>query len=354
MIRRIIALALSLCLTLAAFPALAAPTRDLQDMELELTEGLQSLTEIAAWSAVWDRYAFGADMLTLNTGEAPNPGGAARAMYEAARRDGITGPLSPDDAKNLYAQLFTEGEFAPSDDISRFFDASEGGIALRELHPAPGNYGGEGVYIYAVRFDGVNAAVQCDLYELSPQALNVETPSAEDAPEDMLTWAYHMELSLRYAPETEYGYTLNGISLSPAYRDGNFGDWWEMENADREYSVQIPGSLDAVDDTPDRMVLQNSGKDVTLTIEARKDSLTYTEALARFMQAHPGRKVKQEKLYDAFTLLEEGCFSMVVTTDDYPWTFAITFTFPAERQAEYAFYAEIIRNSFVAWRLSNG
>ena len=72
------------------------------------------------------------------------------------------------------------------------------------------------------------------------------------------------------------------------------------------------------------------------------------------MQAYPDQEVTREEMYDAFTLLQEGEFIMVVTADDYPWTYTVTLTFPKERQAEYAFYAEIIRNSFGVWGLARG
>jgi hypothetical protein len=93
---------------------------------------------------------------------------------------------------------------------------------------------------------------------------------------------------------------------------------------------------------------------VTLTIEAREENLSYSQAMADFLEAHPGAQVKPEPLYDAFTLLEAGQFIMVVTADEYPWTYTVTMTFPRERQAEYEFYAEIIRNSFGVWGLSHG
>ena len=173
-------------------------------------------------------------------------------------------------------------------------------------------------------------------------------------PDVLLTWTNHAVLSLRFAPETEFGYTVNSIFLSPYYRDGNFGDWWEVVNEELEYSVQIPGSLETAEQTPDHWVFKNIEGDVTLTIDAEEDNLTYAQAMADFLGAHPGKKVKQERLYDAFTLMEEGAFTMVVTADEYPWTFTVTMTFPQDRQAEYAFYAEIIRNSFGVWGLARG
>ncbi len=352
--KKLLALLLALCLTASAVPALAAPARDIQAIEIDLTEGLQALIEIAGWSTVWDRYALHADSLVLEAGKAPNPGGAERAMYEAARRVSQTTFLTIEEAKNLYSQLFTEGQWTLPDSSSPYFTVNGEGLALNDLSVAPGNYGGEGAHIYSASFDGTDAVVQCDLYTISWTALAEGQVSVEDAPEELASWTDHMELSLRFAPETEFGWTLNGIALSPYYRDGNFGDWWEMQNEALEYSVSVPGSLELTDETADHWVFKNMEGDVSLTIEAKEENITYDQALARFMQANPGREVRQERLYDAFTSTAEGEFIMVVTADEYPWTYTVTMTFPRERQAEYEFYAEIIRNSFVVWGLSNG
>ena len=348
------ALLLTLCLTVSAVPALAAPARDIQAIEINVTEGLQALIEIAAWSTVWDRYALHADSLVLEAGEAPNPGGAERAMYEAARRVSQTTFLTIEEAKNLYSQLFTEGEWTLPNSSSPYFTVTGEGLALNDLSVAPGNYGGEGAYLYSASFNGTDAVVQCDLYAISWMALAEEQANVEDAPEELVTWTYHMEVSLRFAPETEFGWTLNSVSLSPYYRDGNFGEWWEAENWEMEYSVNLPGSMEIVDETSDHWVFKNTQGDAVLTIEGKEDDLSYDQALASFMQAHPDRQVRQERLYDAFTSIEAGEFIMVVTADSYPWTYTVTLAFPAERQAEYEFYAEIIRNSFGVWGLSNG
>ena len=217
--------------------------------------------------------------------------------------------------------------------------------AIPEVQPE----GNSGAYIYDATFDGTDVLVRCDLYYTEEEGENVDT-----VPETLLTWTNHAVLSLRPAPDAEFGYTVNGISLSPCYRDGNFGDWREVANEELEYSVSIPGSLETADEAPDHLVFKNIEGDVILTIDAKEDNLAYDQAMADFLGAHPGAKVKPEPLYDAFTLTEAGEFIMVVTGDDYPWTYTVTLTFPKERQAEYAFYAEIIRNSFGVWGLSHG
>ncbi len=52
--------------------------------------------------------------------------------------------------------------------------------------------------------------------------------------------------------------------------------------------------------------------------------------------------------------LGEGEYSLTVFTEGTGSLYALTLRFPAERQAEYAFYAEMIRNSFIVWEIANG
>ena len=346
--KKIIALALALMLTLSAYPALAAPTRSLQAIEVTVDEKLQTLVNIAC-EAIPEE-CFGLDACTvLDKEQAPNAQMTQQALWAAALLTRETTWISDEEANYLYRQIFTNGAYdaaAVAGIEWPFAAAKDGGL---EIQSDVYDIGCSGAYIYAAAFDGTDVLVQCDLYLSEVEGVDVDEVS-----EVLLTWTNRAELSLRFAPETEFGYTVNSIALSPYYRDGNFGDWWEVENWELEYSVNIPGSLEIEDETTDHWMFKNIEGDVTLTIEAKEDSLSFDQALAAFMQAHPGREVKQERLYDAFTSMEEGEFIMVVTADDYPWTYTVTLTFPKERQAEYAFYAEIIRNSFGVWGLARG
>ncbi len=344
----LIALLLALCLTVSAVPALAAPTRELQAIEITADENLQTLVNIAC-EAIPEE-CFGTDACAvLEKDQAPNAYLTEQALWAAVLLTRETAWISEEEADQLYRQIFTSGAYdaaAIAGNDLPFTAPKDGGL---EINPDVRDIGCSGAYIYAAEFDGTDALAQCDLYRCEEA-----WPDVEEVSEVLLTWTHHAELSLRFAPETEFGWTVNSIALSPCYRDGNFGDWWEAVNEELEYEVQVPGSLEMTDETPDHLVFKNIEGDVTLTIDAREENLTYDQALAAFMAAHPGKTVKQERLYDAFTLTEAGEFIMVVTADDYPRTFTVTLTFPKERQAEYAFYAEIIRNSFVVWGLSNG
>ncbi len=341
-------LVLALLLIIHAVPALAAPTRDFQALEITVDGKLQTLVNIACMAIPEDCYGTEACEV-LKKDQAPDTYLTEQALWAAVMLSRENLQLSADEAGQLYHQIFTSGEYdaaALAETNLPFAAVTESGL---ELNPDAMSIGFDGAYIYAAEFDGTDALVQCDLYFCEVKGADVDEVS-----EVLLTWTNQAELSLRFAPETEFGWTLNSIFLSPSYRDGNFGDWWEAENEALEYSVHIPDSLQIVDETTDHWVFKNPEGDVSLTIEAKKDSLTYNQALAAFMQAYPDQEVTREEMYDAFTLLQEGEFIMVVTADDYPWTYTVTLTFPKERQAEYAFYAEIIRNSFGVWGLARG
>ena len=347
--KKIIALALALVLTLTAIPALAAPTRDIQAMEATADDKLQTLVNIACEAIPEECYGLDSACIVLEKDQAPNAYLTQQALWAAVLLTRETTWISDEEANLLYRQIFTSGDYdaaAIAGNDLLFTAAKDGGL---EIKPDVRDIGCSGAYVYDVTFDGTDALVQCDLY-----LCEVEWADVNEVSEALLTWTNHAELSLRFSPETEFGWTLNSIALSPSYRDGNFGDWWEVENWELEYSVNVPGSLELTDEATDHWVFKNTEGDVSLTIEAKKDNLSYDQALAAFMQAYPGRKVTQERLYDAFTSMEAGEFIMVVTADEYPITYTITLTFPKDRQAEYAFYAEIIRNSFGVWGLSNG
>ncbi len=345
--KRLAALVLALVLTLTAVPALAAPSRDLQAMEVTVDEKLQTLVNIACLAIPEECYGMDA-CAVLEKDQAPGASLTAQALWAAMLTAREASALSTEEAQDLYRQIFTSGTYEqPSKDaLSPFLTATDSGL---EVNPEYAYASADNAFIYSVSFDGTDVLLQCDLYQCE-----VEGADVNEVPDILLSWTNHAAISLRFSPETEFGYTVNSIVLSPCYRDGNFGDWWEAENQEIGYSLNVPGSLELADGTPEHWTFKNVEGDVALTIDAEENNLTYDQALAAFMQAHKGLDVQQERLYDAFLSLEEGVFMMVVTTDEHPWTYTVTMTFPADRQEEYAFYAEIIRNSFGVRGLSNG
>ena len=351
--RGIIAITLTLCLILSSIPALAAPARDVRTMEATADEKMRTLIDIMLIASAGELFAF-PETLTLAPGQQPDHALTERAIAAAAYvRD--ESDLSDEEAAHLYRQLFTAGQYAfpaggeytLSESVSY---SVTGKILTVDASPAPVSPA-FGAYIYSTQFDGDDVQVGCDLYHTDHAFDGMD---ADDIPEESLVWIRGARFSLHFAPETEYGYTVNGFSYTPAYQDGDLTVWQEIENTEFEYSFNLPARLGLADDTPARMVWQSADGAACLTVETEEGSKTFDEALALFTLTHPGQTVIQERLFDDFYAFSDGVFTLIVVSEDLPWHYTLTFTFPTERQTEYELYSEIIRNSFIAWGISNG
>ena len=231
--KKIIALLLTLCLTLAAYPALAAPTRELQAIEAA-DEKLELLVNIAA--AAIPEECYGTDACeVLEKDQAPGVYLTVQALWAAVLLTRETTWISDEEAKLLFQQIFTNGAFDPAALTGDpFMTVKDGGM---EVNPAARDIAMNGAYLYAAEFDGTDVLVQCDLYYTEEEGEDVDT-----VPETLLTWTNHAVLSLRPAPDTEFGYTVNSISLSPCYRDGNFGDWREVTTRNWNTRYRFPAA----------------------------------------------------------------------------------------------------------------
>lgn len=351
-VRALTALMLALCLSLAGFSALAAPTRDLQAIELTVDGGMIDLLEITVkafmgpnWSSVLEK---------IPTGGPTDNGDLSHADQTLAQRAlayamacGGEETIGSEEAQALISQIYSDWQGTLADGSDGLLEKTENGFALRR-ETLEGSYR-LGVFPYSVQFDGVNATVKADIFACPAE----HDGPAEEIPEDALIWLLNGVFHLRFAPDSLFGYTVNGYELSPFYLDGRTGLWQEIENTEYEFSVSIPSRLEQNGDDPARMVWKAENGAV-LTIETEEGSPSFDEALAAFLREHPGQSVIQERLFDDFYAFSEGSFTMITVSGELPWHYTITFSFPAERQAEYEFYCEIIRNSFSAWGISNG
>lgn len=371
-IRKLFALMLALCLALSCAPGLAAPTRDTKAVEVTMDEKLLSLTELVVNAAILQvtpaEPGKTVSIPGLEKGETPSDLLVASVMawgtsagtlpYAKEITDQETVPLRVSAANSLYARVFTNGAYAfkenqtaeeiqqvKADNKMRTWYAGD------ELNVAYAKQCKYGAYIYSAEFDGTDVSVLCDVYAVTDAA---DQQSAENVPEDQLTWLYNAEISLCYNPEKAFGYTLNSFSFSPVYQDGDLSKWTETENTEYEYSLNVPSTLGVADDSAAHRVWQSADGKVSLTVEAQKGAVAYDDALSKFLVAHPGIKLLQERDFCRFSAINEGSFVMMYASEELPWTYTITFTFPAERQAEYELYAEIIRNALSIWGISNG
>ena len=356
-VRSILAVFMAFCLFFVSVPAFAAPTRDQQAIELEVDTNLNNILEIAVkafmgpeWTKVLESTPVGGcEPVANNDLSKADPILAQRALAYAMAYTGEEKGLDNQQAQALIAQVYTDWQGPlPETAAEKLLEKTDGGWMLHR--EALENSYRLGVYTYSVEFDGVNATVRADIF-CCPSEYDI---SADGIPEDVLSWLLNGVFSLRFAPDSLFGYTVNSYVLSPYYVDGKLNIWQEAENTEFEYSVFIPSHLGLADDVPARMVWQSADGDATLTIEAAEGALSFDEALAAFLQAHPGQTVTQQRLFDDFYSFADGSFTLIVVSEALPWHYTVTFTFPAERQAEYEFYSEIIRNSFSAWGISNG
>ena len=350
-LQKTLSLLMVLCLCVSSLPALAAPARDTQTVEVTQTDELKTLLMIL--SEAIPEECFGDTVQTvLEDGQAPNAAFAAQALWAACLLDRDTLRLTPAEADALYGELFTNGacDFAGRNDLAFLRETEDGYAVDPDVRPI----GNTGVYLYAAAFDGTDVLVKCDVFACKDENKNLTLPDAEVLAEAWVTWRCGLTLSLRFAPETAYGFTLNSLTLSPLFRWGNFDLWDEFDQTDAEYSVCLPNGLTVTEETPENMVWQSEEGDASIAIHMEETDKSYDQAFAQYKLAHPGQRVVQDRLYDCFYAYSEGQFEMVVTADGHPRMYTVTLTFPAERADEFSLYAEIIRNSFGVWGLSNG
>ena len=345
--KRVFCAFLCLTLLLAAVPALAAPARERQAMEITLDDRLQSLMEIAAQAYLGPRWE------SILDGRQPDvESGAAvqdrpwRAVAYAMARENKS-ELTADEAAQMAAQIYTGSQWTPQGEGNGLVSFSEGVLRLD-----PDGMQGDfalGVYPYSASFDGNEARVKADLY-CTPSDY---TGKAEDLPEDMVIWILGMEFDLDSAPELPYGYTVNACRVTPLYRDGDLTAWQEVENTEYEYSLNMPCSLGLENEDAAHWAWQTADGTARLRVDAG-DPMSYDEALNAFMQANPGRQADGQRDYDYFSSAAPGELVLVVASENASWSYTLTLSFPEERQGEYELYFEFIRNSFGVWGLSNG
>lgn len=356
--KRLIGMLTVLCL-LTALPAQAAPAREIQALEMTVEDGMRTLAAIVACAIPEECFSDGADgveQVILAADQAPYPELTAQALWAAVSLTRKTEQLSLQDAQALYGRIFTSGAFdLTAETESPFLTVTDAGI---KIHDVASLHNG-GAHIYSVEFDGTDVTVKCDLYfceGADPLMDDVET-----LPQESVAWTNSLTLSLRCAPETEFGYTLNSAVLSPYYQAGELALWKEEENTEYEYSLQVPSCLGLADGDPAHRVWQSADGSASLTISAREKTAsgagldqTCADLEKRNLEESLDRTIVLERDFCRICVLGEGIFQMLVLSEDLTWDYEATLTFPPERQAEYELYAEFIRNSLIMWGISNG
>lgn len=357
--KRLLSFLLASCLLLS-LPAAQAANRDMRQVNAEIDPGMKMLVETVLGAAVFT----GTRGLEENMQPAPALVEAAFAMglYNLSLPHGGEDLLDnraavpAEEAAQLYGLLFASGSFSMPAAASVSGVSVRGGgfdIDLTALQNAPMI----GAYIYAVDAEEADDSgptevdVAADLYSYYGDF----SADAADLPEDALTWLCNAEIALERAPETAYGYRVRRFVLSEAYEDGMLSDWQPVENAAYEYSVNVPSIMGLAQDDPAHMVFQTADGSASLRIDAEAlNGRGADQVLSGFLAANPERQLVREEAFTRYYSTGEGNYQLWVISNALDLYYHVTLQFPPERQAEYTLYSEFIRNSLIAWGISNG
>ena len=345
--RKFAAAFLVLCLVFASFPALAAPTRDAQVVEVDVNAGMTDVLEIVVSALLGPQWPEDVKNGLVKEENSADEALAQKTLAYLMARQGMD-TVSEEDAQKLLAQVYTTDWAGTLTDGACLEKTDKGDYSLVSASLENGYR--LGVYPYSAEFDGVNVQVKADIFCCPAEYEG----GADELPEATLTWLMNGSFELKFTPEKQFGYTVTSAALSPVFRDGNFSKWQDIENTEFEYSVNLPAELGQTGNDPAHMTWQNAAGDVNVAITVTEKKATYEEALAQFIQERPDEHVTQERLFEQFYLIGADTFDLMVVSDDLSWVYRLTMTFPAELRPEYSLYAEIIRNSLSVWGISNG
>ena len=169
--RSILAILTALCLVFAGVPALAAPTRDLQAIELTVDGNMINILEITVkafmgpdWNGVLESTPLGADQRVANDDlSQADPVLARRTLAYVMAYTGVEKALDNKQARALIAQVYTDWQGTLSGAASEtLLEKTDAGWVLRR--DAAGNRYQLSLYPYSVQFDGVNATVKADIF----------------------------------------------------------------------------------------------------------------------------------------------------------------------------------------------
>lgn len=207
-----------------------------------------------------------------------------------------------------------------------------------------------GAYLYDITFEEGGAFVRADLYAC-PEEYQA---ALEELPQDAVIWLMNGAFSFRTAPEAPSGYAAEDWEFSPLFTDGLLSAWQDVEIEALGCSLCLPAQFGAEGEavvSPARGVVFSNADG---TARAGVSVAEGQQTLSGFQDAHPGWEVRTEEAFDRIYGFGEGAFEMWMVSPLMEEAYCLTLRFPPDRQAEYALYAELIRNSFIVWEISNG
>ena len=336
----LIALALCACI---AIPATAAPHRDERTLlnggtELETAVSLfggaalmRDVYTVAEGEAVPQAMAEGALLLGYGRHLLPNTDGDPTDSTETADAATLNGML---------AQLFSGPAAVPETPscpcITRNGDSLSFDITDVDVESAGG------ACIFSAWQDGNRLTVLADLYT----AIAYFGEDMDLIPEEYVSWIRTALFVLDRDDTALLGYRLVAMTTYPDWLDGTLSEWELTLGEDYEVNLPTFFQLDSSEDGTD--VYTADGLDAIITLQtvaaAGRDPLA--AARTEYAAAHPEATITMEPGLFYFTGETDGAYVIYVYPEASDTLRIITLTFPSERQYEFSFYGEIIRNSF--------
>ena len=335
-------LSLFLCLSLAV-SAVAAPCRD----QRTLTDGSTALeTAVSLFGGA----ALLRDVYSLAEGAACPQAlaegalllGYGRHLYANADGDPTDGTetVSASALQALLGELFAGEAAVPETPTCPCITVTGDSLAFDITDVDVESAGG--AYIFSAWNDGGRFTVLADLYN----AIAYFGEEMEQIPEDCILWIRTVQMVLERNAASPLGYRLVSMSAYPDWLDGALNEWELTLGEDYEVNLPTFFSLTSSEDGAD--VYRAEGLDASVTIQTLSASGQDPLATARAQYAaeHPEALITMEPALYHFTAETDGTYALYVYPEGAENMRIITLTFPAERQFEFSFYGEIIRNSF--------
>jgi len=342
-------LTLILCLCLAT--ASAAPSRDLRtdtqtDASLatavSLFAGAALLREVNGLeegAPVPQALAEGALVLGCSRHLLPNQDGDPTDLTET---------IADEAAQLTLNSLFAAPVSVPQTPTCPCITRVEGGLKIDHTDIDVESAGS--AYIFSVTQENGRLRVLADEY--ITLAYYVET--VDLIPEDSIVWVRTAEMLLEPSAESPLGYRLVSLRHGTDWADGATSEWALTMGED--YEVNLPGSFKQVSSGAGETVYESAETGARLSVRvlnlAAADPLSAQRE--QYVASHPDARVVMEPSLYYFTGETAGEYVFCVAPENTATVHLLTMTFPAERQYEFSFYGEIIRNSFWCEGLGNG
>ena len=341
--KKILAAVCALVLACASAAAWAAPNRDPRqateiDPALETAASLfggaallRDVYTVDAGEPVPQKMAEGALLLGYGRHLLPNADGDPTDGIETADAETLNG---------LLAALFASPAAAPETPtcpcITRTGDRYAFDITDVDMESAGG------AYIFSAWTEDHRVYALADLYT----AIAYFGEDMALIPEDCIAWVRTALFVFEPAADSPVGYKLVSMTAYPDWLDGALSEWELVLGED--YEVNLPNFFSLTDSGDDADVYAADGVDARITVQTVPAAGDDPLAAARddYAAGHPDAVIVMEPALYHFTAETDGQYVLYVCPENADAMRVITLTFPRERQYEFSFYGEIVRNSF--------